>query len=317
MPHPDMLLSFVPVLLLLVLPLLWNVRAAALLALVATTVLYVVWQAPGAYYAASLVSALVATVNILIIVFGAVFLFEMMQASGYISQISSSLKNISPANDIRFFLVAIGLSGFFEGVAGFGTPGAIVPLLLISMGYQPLTAVTAVLLFDGLFAAFGAVGTPLLAGLKFTLNLDDAVTAQTGVYAAWLLVAAGVVVTVAVIWLYRKTEGAVNSWSGILLMFVSAFVPFVFFAYWLPEFATILASVLMLLVSVLVFTKGKPNINLKAWLPYLVLVLLLLLPKVIAPLNQLLDQELRFDDIFSTSVSAALKPLKSPLIPFV
>jgi lactate permease len=46
-------------------------------------------------------------------------------------------------------------------------------------------------------------------------------------------------------------------------------------------------------------------------------VALLLLPKIIHSLNVALDWELKWNAILSTAVTASLKPLKSPLIPFV
>lgn len=313
----DILLSFVPVLLLAVLPLLTNIRFAAVIAFLATTVLFFVWRATAPFYFATLVASLVATINILMIVFGAVFLYEMMQASGYISQISESVRNIHPAKEVRFFLIAIGLTGFFEGVAGFGTPGAIVPLLLISMGFQPLLSVAAVLLFNGFFAAFGAVGTPLLAGLKLPLLLDEITTAHTAVYTAWILLAAGVLLIIAITRMYQQQEGTIKAKGLVLLLVLSAFTPYVLFAYLLPEFATILSSVSMLVISIAVVAKNKKDLQLKPWLPYLSLVVLLLLPKLFAPLNQLLDAPLAWTDLFGTSIDAGFKPLKSPLLPFV
>ncbi|HSI90881.1 MAG TPA: L-lactate permease, partial [Adhaeribacter sp.] len=313
----DILLAFLPVALLIVLPLLTNVRLAALVALAVTSGLYFWWQAPVPFYFASLAASVISTLNILMIVFGAVFLFEIMQASGYIGRINASLAGIHPAREVRFFLVAIGLTGFFEGVAGFGTPGAIVPLLLISMGFRPLFSVVSVLLLDGFFAAFGAVGTPLLAGLALPLNLTDAVTAAIAINAAWMLAAAALPVLGFIAWQYQQQENQIGQKGTVLVLFAAAIIPFVGFAYLVPEFTTILASVSMLVISVLIVTGGKPRLDLKPWLPYAGLVVLLLLPKLIAPLGRVLDLELRWEPIFATTVAAALKPLRSPLIPFV
>lgn len=301
----------------MILPLVINIRFAAIVTLVVTSILYFVWDLPLPYLLATLVASLFSTVDILMIVFGAVFLFEMMNASGYIENISQSIKGIHPSREIQFFIIAIGLTSFFEGVAGFGTPGAIVPLLLISMGFNPLLSVAAVLLFDGLFAAFGAVGTPLIAGLKTPLELTEAAIANTAIYSVWMLAAASIVVLVFILRMYKKAEGPLERKKHVVLLLGMAILPMILFAYLLPEFSTILASVSMLLLSVLYFTRGKTNINAKAWMPYLVLVILLLLPKLIAPLSSLLSWQFTFNAIFNTNIDAALKPLQSPLIPFV
>jgi lactate permease len=318
------LLSFLPVLLLVVLPLLKDVRFAAVATLIVTSILFFIWRSPPEYYLASLILSLVSTINILMIVFGAVLLFEMMNASGYINKINESIERIHPTREVRFFLVAIGLTGFFEGVSGFGTPGAIVPLLLISMGFNPLLSVISVLLIDGLMAAFGAVGTPLLAGLQANLKLTDPIIQRTAVYTSCMLSVAGIIIIWFIGRLYEKEENRIGNKLNLLFMFCSTFIPMVLFSFLWPEFSTILASVSMLLLCLIYFTITKTNkdkerrtFNISAWLPYLSLVALLLLPKIIHSLNVALDWELKWNAILSTAVTASLKPLKSPLIPFV
>jgi lactate permease len=73
----------------------------------------------------------------------------------------------------------------------------------------------------------------------------------------------------------------------------------------------------MLFLSLLYFRKGKLDIDLTAWLPYLLLVALLLLPKLLIELNNLLTWEIKWKSIFNTHISAAMQPLKSPLVPFL
>jgi lactate permease len=253
------LLSFLPVLLLVVLPLLKDVRFAAVATFIVTSILFFIWRSPPEYYLASLISSLVSTINILMIVFGAVLLFEMMNASGYINKINESIERIHPTREVRFFLVAIGLTGFFEGVSGFGTPGAIVPLLLISMGFNPLLSVISVLLIDGLMAAFGAVGTPLLAGLQANLKLTDAIIQRTAVYTSCMLSVAGIIIIWFIGRLYEKEENRIGNKLNLLFMFCSTFIPMVLFSFLWPEFSTILASVSMLLLCLIYFTITKTN----------------------------------------------------------
>ncbi|WP_235893377.1 L-lactate permease [Litoribacter populi] len=118
------------------------------------------------------------------IVFGAAFLFNLMQKNGLIDKINSSVAGLHHTSEVRFFLLALGLTGFFEGVAGFGTPGAIVPLLLISLGYNAVLSVSVVLLFNGLFAIFGAVGTPLTIGIQIPLQLSEGLMFEIGIISA-------------------------------------------------------------------------------------------------------------------------------------
>jgi lactate permease len=310
-------LSFSPIILLIILSLTTSIRTAAMITFILTSILFLIWENPYINYFATLISSAFSTLNILMIVFGAVFLYEVMKASGYIELINHSIKEIHPRKEVRFFLISIGLTAFFEGVAGFGTPGAIVPLLLISMGFNPVLSVSVVLLFNGLFSAFGAVGTPFAAGLKIPLKLSEMMAAEIAGIAACIIAISGLIILFISAYMYQKEEKSIHALFKILLLYFFMLLPFVFLSPYLQEFTTILSSLVMLFISVLYLSKGKFAFNLKAWLPYIFLVILLLLPKILPPLNQFLDMEIKWAQIFSTDISAFLKPLKSPLIPFI
>src|SRR5690606_13506335 len=147
---------------------------------------------------------------------------------------------IHPSKELRFFLLAIGLTAFFEGVAGFGTPGAIVPLLLIAMGFDAVLSVAVVLLFDGLFASFGAVGTPLITGLQFPLQLSDTDNQNIGFLSASLGIAVFFVLLFSIFSIYKRRHGALKFKRKITYLFLSFAFPYFLFAYFAPELATVL-----------------------------------------------------------------------------
>jgi lactate permease len=250
------------------------------------------------------------------IVFGAMFLYRVMEGTGYIKEISASMQQIHPAKEINFFLIAIGLTAFFEGVAGFGTPGTIVPLLLIALGFDAILAVSVVLLLDSLVAIAGAVGTPVLSGLQIPLALPESMVAAVYVKAAIIISIAGLAVLLFILWLYHKQAGKLQYWKQIGMMYLFFVVPLMLFARLAGEFSVILASVCMLVLSAVVLKKGNQTIQWKPWLPYLALIVLLLLPKLISMLQKLINWELRFQSLFSTDLDASFKPLLVPLIPF-
>jgi lactate permease len=55
---------------------------------------------------------------------------------------------------------------FIEGAAGFGTPAAIVAPLLVAMGFPAMAAVMLGLMVQSTAVTFGAVGTPILVGVR-------------------------------------------------------------------------------------------------------------------------------------------------------
>ncbi|MGY2133097.1 L-lactate permease [Hymenobacter sp. HD11105] len=311
------LLALLPILLLILVSLTKGVKAAVLVGWVVTTFLFFYWGAGLNHYLGALAMSLLTTINILLIVLGAVFLYTIMQHTGLIGQLTNSLDQLHPSKELRFFLLAIGLTAFFEGVAGFGTPGAIVPLILIALGFEAVLSVSVVLLFDGLFALFGAVGTPILIGLQLPLGLSAAEVQTIGIMAAGLVSVVGLLVLGLVFRLVGRQHGPLQNRRQVLVLYAFIMVPFCVLAWLGPELATVFGALIMLGLAVLYLRQRGTTINLWPWLPYAVLALLLLLPKLLAPLRELLGWELAFADMFGSGIRGSLKPLQSPFLPFV
>lgn len=310
------LLSLLPILLLIVLSLTRGVKVAVIVSATVTTLLFFYWGASFPHFLGAMGVSLLTTINILMIVLGATFLYNIMQHNGLIAQITHSLDQLHPSKEIRFFLLAIGLTAFFEGVAGFGTPGAIVPLILIALGFGPVLSVSVVLLFDGLFAIFGAVGTPLLTGLQFPLGLSATETQTIAITAATLGVMVGVLVLYLVLRMVSREHGPMKHKGRIVVLYTFITVPFCAMAWLAAELATVLGALIMLALSVVYLKQPGVRVNLKPWLPYAALALLLLLPKLWVGLRAWIGWELAFEDLFGTGIRAAIRPLASPLLPF-
>lgn len=310
-------LSFLPLLLLFILPLIGNLKRAAVITFFVTSILFFIWRASPSHYLATLFVAALGTLHILMIVFGAIFLFEVLKATGHINRISDAITNLHPRKDVQFFITAIGLTAFFEGVAGFGTPGALVPLILISLGFQPLMSIATVLLVDGLFAAFGAVGTPLIAGLQLPLQLTGAEVNEIAVIAALLLVICGLVACSRLAYQFNKLQAGAKA-AGIVVPILS--LPLLLmlgFSFLWPEFSTLLASMLLLIIMMFARRDKTSQKQLSGFFPYLLLVVLLLLPRIVPLLNQLTAWSVEWQALFGTEITASFQPFRSPLLPFV
>ncbi len=308
-------LSFLPIVLLLVLSIIRNVITGIYAGLAASVVLFFISGSKWLTFFASIFSAFIGTVNILMIIFGAVLLYHIMEQKGYIEQIKSSLTTIHPDKSFRFFFLALFLTAFFESVAGFGTPGAIVPLLLISMGYPPVLSIAVVLMLNGFFAISGAVGTPVIAGLELPLELSFGSVKLIYLYASLAMLLCGLLVMTFIYRYLKKTMGEKAKIYGWWL-YLGILIPFTVASYWLMELTGIIASVFMALFSYIFFFQNK-NFNWKPWLPYFLLVVILLLPKLFPALMDVLAYKIDFSEIYGTGVSASLQPFRSPLIPFI
>ena len=164
------LVAAVPILLALVLMvgLRWPATKAMPLAWLAAALGGIgVWGLPASYVAALTLQGFVTAIGILIIVFGAILILRTLQHSGGMETIQYGMQNISGDRRIQAIIIGYMFAAFIEGAAGFGTPAALAAPLLLSLGFPPLAAAVICLVFNSFPVTFGAVGTPVVLGLKF------------------------------------------------------------------------------------------------------------------------------------------------------
>ena len=113
--------------------------------LVTALVSGLMWRVPLSYIAASLVQGVVIAAEILFIVFGAILLLNVLQASGAISVIRQSLLALSPDRRVQMIIIAWLFGSFIEGASGFGTPAVICVPLLVAVGFPAMAAILAAL----------------------------------------------------------------------------------------------------------------------------------------------------------------------------
>lgn len=101
------------------------------------------------------------------IVFAAILLFDVTVDAGCLGAIERSLRLVSSDHRIQILLVAFAFGAFVEGTSGFGTPVAVSAALLAALGVPPFTAAGLCLVANTAPVAFGALATPVvtLAGV--------------------------------------------------------------------------------------------------------------------------------------------------------
>ncbi|RYF80748.1 MAG: L-lactate permease [Comamonadaceae bacterium] len=125
-----------------------------------------VWQAPGTMVAAATVNGIVTAVTLLFIVFGAVLLLNTLKESGALRAIRQGFMDVSPDRRVQVIIVAWLFGSLIEGSSGFGTPSAVGAPLLLALGFPAMAAVMSVLVIQSTPVSFGAVGTPMLVGVR-------------------------------------------------------------------------------------------------------------------------------------------------------
>ena len=98
---------------------------------------------------------------IAIIIFAAIFAYNLMQKTGAIGVIRDVLSRVTDDRRLLLLLITWGFGAFLEAAAGFSTAVAIPLGILMALGFHPIRAAIAALVADTAATAFGAVGIPL------------------------------------------------------------------------------------------------------------------------------------------------------------
>lgn len=150
----------------------------------AVVVAATVWHLPVRWIAAATTWGVMLAIEILWIVFGALVLLYTLQRAGAIARIASGFASISDDHRVQTILIGFFLTAFLTGVAGFGTPAAIVAPLLVSLGFPALAAVVVALVGHAIATTFGAVGVPINPGISDAVgSLETVSAAEAGVFA--------------------------------------------------------------------------------------------------------------------------------------
>jgi lactate permease len=235
----------------------------------AVAIAYFAWQVPTDVIAAASVDGLFKTMDILLIVFGALLLLNTLELSGGIAAIRHSFHHLSDDRRVQVVIVAWLFGSFIEGAAGFGTPAAIAAPLLIALGFPAATSVMLGLMIQSTAVTFGAVGTPILVGVNSGLggeqmkayltahNLTAADYLQeVTVRAATLHAITGTLMPTLMVMMMTRFYGAKRSWTeGLsilpftLLGGLAFTVPYLLTAIFLgPEFPSLVGAMVGLAI---------------------------------------------------------------------
>jgi len=237
--------------------------------------------------------------TILWIIFPALCLYEAQERSGAFETIRSALARVSDDPRTLALLVAFFFALFMEGAAGFGTPVALAAPLLVSLGFTPLKAVALALVGHAAGVSFGAVGTPVIAQAEITGASAAAIAAQT----ATMHAISGIVLVLFVMKL--AADGPLRRVDYALAALAAAcfFVPFLALAVLVgPEVPTLGGALIGLLLFAPLARRiaprrdardaGKERLDLgalgRAALPYAVLLALILVTRLVPPLQEAL-----------------------------
>jgi lactate permease len=114
------------------------------------------------------------------IVITAVFLFNITVKSGQFEIIKHFMASITADRRLQALLIAFSFGSFLEGTAGFGAPVAITAAMLVGLGFDPLYAAGICLVANTAPVAFGAIGIPITVASQVTSIPELAISQMVG-----------------------------------------------------------------------------------------------------------------------------------------
>jgi L-lactate transport len=229
------------------------------------------------------------------IVFWAIALFRVTEATGKFEIIKDSIGRLTADPRRQALLIGFAFGAFLEGAAGFGTPVAIAATMLTGLGFSPFRASAICLLANTAPVAFGSIGIPMVT-LAGTTGLPlEKLSAATGrlcapislLLPAYIIAAMWGFASVAELWLPVTVAGV--TFAGLQFL-ISNYVG--------PQLTDIISAVAAMAVLVALYRRWPAKDHMSssdqaklrgegghaslgqiayAWLPYAVLVACVLL----------------------------------------
>ena len=139
------------------------------------------WGMDFQHVAAYTVLGFLNSFDVLFIIFGAILLMNTLSVAGAMKRIERMFNSISEDARIQLVIIGFAFSAFIEGAAGFGTPAALCAPLLIGLGFPPMAAAISCLILNSTPVSFGGAGTPTNAAIAavaselpaMNINLDE------------------------------------------------------------------------------------------------------------------------------------------------
>jgi lactate permease len=306
------------------------------------------WRMDTLWFGVAFARGFLITLEILFIVFGAVFLVNVMQRARIFSSILSVLEGISKDKRVQAILIGWFLVSLIEGTAGFGTPAMIAAPLLVLIGFKPMAAVIIALVGNSVAVTFGAMGLPITIGIvdgltqaqvsslgNFVPQLIRTTAILHLVVGSFIPLVISVLATHLVardlmkgfeIWKYALFAGLAFTLSSFLVAVILG-----------PEFPSVLGALIGLVLIVPLTKRGfmlpkdvwhfshsekvhesgdkvTKRVFFRVASPYLLLILMLALSRIESiGLGALLQRyKIGFDSVLGTTASYWINPLYSP-----
>lgn len=158
----------------------WQAALAGLIVGILVAIIF--WQVPaGLAVNSAIAGGVFALWPIMWIVVAALTIYNIAVLSGRFDAFRDwILEHLPDDRRVVLIVLAFCFGALLEGIAGFGTPVAIISSILIMIGWSPLEALTYTLIFDTAPVAYGALGVPITVLGQVTHLHDVSLGAMVG-----------------------------------------------------------------------------------------------------------------------------------------
>ncbi|PAT01797.1 lactate permease [Candidatus Izimaplasma bacterium ZiA1] len=264
---------------------------------------YLFWGMEYNVLGASIVQGIHKAFGILIILFGAIILLNVLKLNGAINRINIGFKNLTTDKRILVIIIGYLFGALIEGVSGFGTPAVVVAPLLVVLGFSPLSAAVIALISDSVPVSFGAVGTPIEVGLS-NISSSEAFLNQIGEIITRIDFLSGTFMPTIVVFVFikffmdvktKKTYLEILPWT-LFIGFSYSLVAYLIASTLGYQFVSIGTGIIMIFVAtlsvkynfllpkskdIIVTNKNNEMSLIRAWSPYILVIFILVLSRTV------------------------------------
>jgi len=238
----------------------------------------------------------IAIFPILWTLFNSVWIFNMIVEKGFFEIMKRSLSYVSMDRRIQTILIGFGFTSLLESFAAFGAPIAIIVAMLTGFGFPPMIAAVLALLSDTVSSSWGTQSMPIMILNSVTKldihSLGYMIGLQTSISSA--LLPAGLVIVLSGwkgfkgVWPVALTVGLAYSTAMVLTSYfltpyivgttsaiVAILTTFIVLRFWSPKSIWSFPGDVKFTISEENSCKITKLQILRAWSPYILLVLII------------------------------------------
>lgn len=230
-------------------------KALPLTALITYFLMLVVFRRDANLVHANVLDGLLTAWTPILIIWGAIFLFRTMEASGAMNTIRSWLNTVTPNKVGQLMIVGWAFPFLIEGASGFGTPAALAAPVLVGLGFPAMRVAIMALIMNTVSVSFGAVGTPTWFGFA-GIDLTGAEILEIGVKSAAIHGVASLIIPIIALSFLVKWKHIRKNLGYIYLSVGATVLPYIGVAFFNYEFPALVGGGIGLVASVIFAKMG-------------------------------------------------------------